>query len=180
MTAIVGLVYNNEMHLAGDGVVSDERGRVLPVGHPKVFRRKNYLMGFSGDSVACDIVEAARLPDYTDPDVDPFRWCICDLVPMMRQSFKEAGYEGETLAALDFSALFMIRGEMFELDEKFAVAGPLLCSYHAIGSGCDFCIGVMAATQKYSVRYRLKTALEVASLNCSNVGPPFTFLKMGF
>jgi len=174
MTAIVGLVHNNEMHICGDGLITDEHDRMIQVSHPKVFRRKHYLLGCCGDAVAGDIVEATRLPDFTDPLADPHRWMVGELVPAIRQAFREQSYSDD-----DFGLLVLVNGRIFAIDEKLGIAGPMLSSYHAIGSGADFCIGVMAATMKYGVRYRLRTALEVASLNCSNVGPPFTYLKMG-
>ena len=154
ITCIIALKQGREMHMAGDGRVSDDC-YYMSTSSPKVFRRKNYLIGMAGDGIACDLVEAARLPDYTDKSANTRMWVLRELVPAIRAAFKQANYvvntEGSEDNENDFGAIVMVNGDMFELDEVLSPTGPLLSPFHAVGSGGPYAIGVLAATDRKSV-----------------------------
>lgn len=147
MTCIAALEHEGRVHLAGDSA-ADYGGTVVRLAEPKVARRGEFALGFSGSGRVAGLVR-----NTFDPPPPPEG---ADFIAYMAGEFADALYElvkarsafevdKETQRnCLGGSLLVGARGQIFVVDEHFGCS-PVEGGYFAIGSGGDFALGVLYA-----------------------------------
>jgi ATP-dependent protease HslVU (ClpYQ) peptidase subunit len=173
MTTIVGVVKNGHVIMGADSqVTSGSR----PNMHPKMQKITNnngYLIGGSGDSTPCDILQhifEPPVPTITERK-NLYKFMITKFVPAMRECLEENGYKidsGDKESGFDM--LFAFDGELFEIDSDFSV---LLNGegIYGIGSGSGIAIGALASGKT------VEEALEIAAKNDIYTSGPFQIVK---
>ncbi len=175
MTAIVALVHNGRVWMAGDAAFSTEE-EVWIQRDPKVFRRGDILIGTCGlgryESVMRYLLEVPKFKRGTDPS----HWVNVDLAYEIRKAHINDGYTSETGPFLiaECQALIGVGGELFQLEPDLHAWRPY-CGYAAIGSGEGPARTSLHETEKLQPRTRLKRALERAAAETTGVRPPFTY-----
>lgn len=172
MTTIIGIQHDEGCILVADSLVTDDLGRKY--WHPemkKLAERGQFLIGGSGEVLACDIVQHNwNPPTPTAKDrEDLYHFMISKVIPSLRQCLTENGYnfdeahdkkDGER-----FHLLIAIAGTIFDVDQELSITMNNDGIY-AVGSGGDIALGALhAGADAFE-------AMEIASkLSAFTAGP---------
>ena len=148
MTAIVGLIHNGAVWLAGDRALAQGTS-LTPTTLPKVWRSGEFVIGCSGDYSWLTAWLDELPPDAESwrPD-SAFAYLRRVCLPAIRQRMLDAGRVGkgqDGVETCDGSALIGYAGELFEVNGNGFSVIP--CAAHVAGVGCgaDLAIGATAA-----------------------------------
>ena len=171
MTCIVGIEYNSDMVLLGGDIQGTGHNNKVVHTQPKVFNKKGIVFGFTTSYRFGQILEH-NLPDPVVPNDtgDIYRWLITALIPDIRRTLHENGYDGGG------SCLIGIKNQLWELQPDFSVLRSVN-GYCAVGSGYEYAMGslhtVMTSNRPVTFEgYRdaLKHAIAVAGTFSPSVG----------
>ena len=191
MTCIVGVVDDDKVIMGGDsaGVAGLH---VVTRTDPKVFKNKEYLIGFTSSFRMGQILMFADLPkcEVKKPDA-VYKFMVTKFVPAIRKIFKKEGYLKKT-NEVESGGTFLVavKGQLFSICGDFQV-GAERYSYAAVGCGDEIAYGSLHGTAAadhendlkdecplLGGRHRVTLALEAASQFSGGVCPPFTILEM--
>lgn len=195
MTCIVATADGKRVVIGGDTAASGGK-EIYPRADSKVFRIGPYGIGFTTSFRMGQILRyEAELPDppeeATEDEMDAF--FVTEFVPMIRQTFKEHGFEKKatfpSTGKMDFSetgqevgGLFVVgvQGRIFEIREDFHLARPAT-PYSAIGPGAVIVFGALHALEPladFTLRERAERALSAAATYSTVVRGPFHFVEV--
>lgn len=169
MSCVVGLLNNGSIYMGADGVATTDEGEKRPIIADKIFKNKNYLMGFTG-SVRTGQLAA---PKFLNPPSN-----IYDLPDALRELLIEKGSllindSQQHLQSCNF--LVGYQGRLFEILSDFQL-NEIRGNFTAIGSGGTYAMGSLFSTKKWkSPINRITSALEAASYFDGSCGKPFMF-----
>lgn len=172
MTAIVGLECDGGVVMGGDSAASDEAELVQELRHPKVFRVKQFLVGFAGDFTVTNLLRYEFSPTRPGKNTDR---AVCHTFCRNLQDFlkeKELKLDGTEL-------LVALRGSLYVVHEDYS-ATAYREGYTAIGSGAATALGALhtcAADARLSAEQKVLSALSAAATHTTSVRPPFTILS---
>lgn len=134
MTCIVGLEYNNCVYIGGDIQGTGWNNKVVHT-QPKVFKKAGVVFGFTTSYRFGQLLEHV-LPDPVIPDSEAaiYRWLITVLVPDMKSTMKDAGWDGGG------GCLIGVKGQLWELQSDWSVLRSVK-GYGAVGSGYEYAHG---------------------------------------
>ncbi len=180
MTCIVGLCSNSKTYLGGDAAGADNSGNISSRIEPKVFRRDDYILGYTSSFRMGGILEFIVPPPAPKPENISLReHLIVSWISQLRKAFKEEGYL--TINNNEESGgTFLIgyHGELCIIQSDLQV-GSTIDRYSAVGSGMYFALGSLHTTAKIgkiNARRRVVLALHAAAEHNAFVRPPFTIL----
>ncbi|WEH40368.1 hypothetical protein [Streptomyces sp. AM 2-1-1] len=174
MTAIVGLVHKNRVHLGGDS--AGVAGLSITVRRDaKVFRTGPYVMGFTTSFRMGQLLRYAFEAPHPSGDLD--RFMVTKFIDSLRSCLKDGGWarkDSEQEQAGTF--LVGIAGRLYSIESDYQVAEPT-DQYAAVGCGDDLALGALHATAAlgWKPRQRITTALEAAAYHSAGVTGPFTY-----
>jgi ATP-dependent protease HslVU (ClpYQ) peptidase subunit len=178
MTAIVGLVVGNDVHIGGDSAgVAGHRLNVR--ADTKVFRRGPYLFGFTTSFRMGQLIRyALDVPEPAERKLDAFM--ATTFIDALRDCLKKGGWarkENDREEGGDF--LVGLRGNLYTIYEDYQVA-KAADGFAAVGSGAEVALGALFATQGSGLgpRRRVRVALEAAEHFTASVRGPFTVLSL--
>lgn len=174
MTCIVGLVQQNIVYIGGDSLASGSSDSTV-IRTPKVFRTGDFLFGVCGSLRAIGLLRFAFHPPSRPFAMDLECYFMTEFLNALRQCFYDGGFTHESSNVESFYGGMLIgyRGRLFEMGGDFGVLEPLH-GYSAIGSGGDFALGALYATQRTrSPVNRLMYALSAAEEHGQGVRRPF-------
>lgn len=167
MTTVVGIQYDDKAVLVSDSLMTTSSSKYVDPRMSKIVQRGKYLIARSGDVNACDIIQHIwRPPTPTAKDkVDLFHFVIAKVVPSLRKCLKDNDYTLEKAPdeATRFVILIVVSGQLFEIDDDFAVA-VREDGFYGIGSGSDYAVGALYAGAT------AQRAVEIASQLDPNTG----------
>lgn len=172
MSCVVGIVKNNTVWIGADSRASTDEGMIRYSSIPKLFKNKNFLIGFIGNVRTGQLL----LPQYFDPPDDIYEW-----PDIIREIVKEKG----CLSTTDENIEIMQSNFLIGFDDKLY---EILCDfqlnrvydYVAIGGGADLAYGSLYTTSlntRMSAEKRVLISLEAACKFCATCGPPYV-IKM--
>lgn len=176
MTCIVAVAQDGVVYMGGDASAVDENNNIISTRRePKVFIKKNYIIGYAGSFRFGKIAEHnfnPPPPEFDNLDkffnttfVDALREC-CD-----------AGKINPTEEDDASEMLIGVGGRIFEFCNDWHF-GEDRHSFNAIGSGSSFALGSLYSTRRKKNPYaRITSALESAEHFSSMVRGPFTLLE---
>lgn len=182
MTCVVGLISGDEVWLGSDSAAVDENGSLQHV-RSKVVRPsappvRQLLLGYTTSFRVGQLLQYhLALPTRTKR-VDPERYVIQQLVPAIRETFRDGGWmkkDAERESGGDF--LVGYAGRLFRVQSDFSVLEPT-SGYEAIGSGRYEALGALFATGGMAARERVETALRAAECFNGTVRGPFVVEKL--
>lgn len=170
MSVAVGVESRNGVWLASDSQVSSDHESATIEG--KVFRhRTGYGLAVVGSLRATQVVRYYLDIKHPSKSRDPEAWCVRQLVPRIRDLCdRHKVWEDKP----DFAGLVAVKGRLYVIGEDWSVARHL-SGYAAIGSGCDYALGAMAAVKAVlNLRpdQRVRRAVEATIAHHPNVGGP--------
>ena len=177
MTCIVGVVDGDRVWVGGDSMSSNSAGEQSRRTEPKVFRRAEYLIGFTTSWRMGQLLHY-RLEVPARPEtVDLPEWLATGFVDAVRDCLMDGGFgiKREDNVELGGEFLVAVAGRLFHVEDDYQVTESLE-GYDACGCGVEVALGALAATKGLSGmggRKRARLALEAAELHMGGVGGPF-------
>jgi ATP-dependent protease HslVU (ClpYQ) peptidase subunit len=175
VTCIVGVKTGSGVLLGGDSLGSNGYSGSSYLA-PKVFRlTPEIAAGYTSSFRMGQLLEHnLSVPSLTG---DERSWAISELVPALRETFKQHGYahihNNEENGGV---FLLAVRDRLFQVQSDYSVLEPRM-PYDAVGCGEHFAMGAMHALwkPKLDARKFLRAALDAASAFSTGVGPPYNF-----
>ena len=176
MTCVVGIEHEAGVTIGTDSAAVD--GDDISTSCPKVFRRGDYLIGYS-ESFRVGQVLAYRAKFAGQRCDDPLEHLVTVFVDELRRAVHQAGATStDTPDELAGPLLVAFRRRLYTIDTDYAVH-PTLDGYAAVGSGAAYALGALHATDGLPhPRGRVEAALAAAATHCTSVRPPFTILDL--
>lgn len=173
MTCVVGLITESGLMFGADSLVTTDSGSKLTLLDKKVFIKNNMLFGFCGDLRFGQLVKHRFNPPSPGRNKDIEMFIHTKFLPELQKFFSDAGHS--RLEPGTFDLMIGIHKSIFVISDDFSVV-ETPNRFQAIGSGCDYALGVMYATKSISsATQRITLALEAASSFCQTVAKPFNF-----
>ncbi len=181
MTCIVGyLSPTRTVVLGGDSCASSSNIRYT-VSQPKVFKKGEFLIGYTSSFRFGQLVEHDLELPYPAPGSDPLAVMMGEFIPKLRHLLKEQGFSKvENNVETGGQLIVGLRGRLFEVQDDFSVLEHK-SGYCAVGSGADFALGSLhtSRTAGAEARDAVMAALRAAEAFAPGVMEPFTVLEAG-
>ena len=170
MSCVIALANNGHIYLGADGFATTEDGERRPIVCNKIFRNKNYLIGYTGSVRTGQIVEP-HLFDAPDK--------IEDLAEALREHLYARGCVATAEGGISMQTsnfLIAYNDRIYEILMDFQL-NEVLGDNTSIGSGAAYAMGAMYVLNKSKVDplKQLELALDAASFFHTSVGPPYQF-----
>ncbi|GAA2117982.1 hypothetical protein [Actinomadura alba] len=176
MTAIVGLVHGDTVHIGGDS--AGVAGWSLTVrADLKVFTNGPYAMGFTDSFRMGQLLRYSLQAPHPEGDLE--RFMTTKFVDAVRKCLKHGGWAKKD-SDREEGGYFLVgvHGRLFFVESDYQV-GEAADGYAAIGCGEEFALGALYATARADMRpkKRLKLALEAAERYSVGVRGPFAYVR---
>lgn len=178
MTCIVGWVEKDRVLMGGDRAGSNN-SITHNVLHPKVFRKKQFVFGYTSSFRFGQLIEHTLDVGGVDPELDPHEFLVETLIPRLRQILKDAGYAKiENNEESGGSVLVAYKKRLFQIQDDFSVLEHQ-DGYDAVGSGSYFAIGSLYTSRQQGTPadQAVKLALQAAARHNPFVREPFDILE---
>ena len=147
MTTIAAIQGPDWVVIGADSLSSGEDGFAISIPGGKIFTNQDIVFAGAGAVRGINILQH----DFTAPPVgtmkDMDKYITRILVPAMRQTFQEAGYElnkSDASVENDNIWIVIVKGQVYRIDEDYSWERSSDNLYVA-GSGEQFAMGAMAA-----------------------------------
>ena len=172
MTTIIATSKNGVVVMGADSQTTEGSRKNNHSIMEKISSRNGYLIGGSGDSSACDIIQHIWVPPV--PNVaqrkNLYHYMITDVTPSIRECLAENDYKSDSKDnESGFNLLIAFNGEVFNIGDFFTVIlnGD---GIYGVGSGSQFGIGAL-----YSGK-TVEEALVIAAQNDIYTSGPFQII----
>jgi hypothetical protein len=181
MTCIVGLTVKGISYLGGDAAGADSNGGDIGVRpHPKVFKKNDYVMGYTTSFRLGDILEFVCPPPEVKLALISLReHLIIHWIPVLRKKLKTEGYlEVDKNKEKGGTFIVAYKGELCTIYDDLQVS-TVTATYCSVGSGYKYALGALHATSdmKMKPRTRVLGALSAAAFHNAYVREPFTIME---
>ena len=184
MTTIAAIEGPDWVIIGADSMSSGEDGFSIAIPDGKIFNNNNIVFAGCGAVRGINILQH----DFTPPEVDTDdidKYITKELIPAMRNTFIEAGYElnkAESSVENDNVWIVVIKGKVYRIDSDYSWERTSDNMYVA-GSGERFALGAMSALTNgilvdnyIEARKIVSQALVIASKYDSSTGGKLTVL----
>jgi ATP-dependent protease HslVU (ClpYQ) peptidase subunit len=178
MTCIVGLVYKGATYIGGDSLGSNGHSKTVR-NDKKVFHMKdinNAIAGYTSSfRMGQLLMYGTGLIDSREYDTIDHKYLVTKFVPNIIKLFEEGGYAKTSRGEKEGGTfLFAFKDKLYKIESDYQVGEPFL-PYIACGSGEDFALGSLHATQGLinDPLERIHKALQAASEFTVSVAPPY-------
>ena len=170
MTTIACIEGPEWVMIGADSQSSSEDGFSINIPNGKIFRNNSVVFAMAGSVRGINILEH----DYVPPQVsgkDIDKYVTRQLIPSIRKSFMEAGYEfskAEAAVEHDNIIIVVVKGKVYCINEDYSWERSVDNMYVA-GSGEKFALGAMTALagglvdDSAKARKIVTKALQIAS-----------------
>lgn len=178
MTCIIGLKHNGITYIGGDSLGSNDYNKTLR-NDKKVFKLQdtdNAVLGYTSSfRMGQLLMYATDLIDKRDePNID-HKYLVTKFIPNIIKLFEDGGY-ARNRSGEKYGGTFLLgyKDKLYSIQSDFQV-GESLNNYDACGSGEDFALGSLFATEGLDIspEERIRLALQAASKHNPYVAPPF-------
>jgi ATP-dependent protease HslVU (ClpYQ) peptidase subunit len=172
MTCIAGLVKDGSVYLAGERGAS-EGSYIVAIDRPKIWKNGPYIFGYAG-TFEGQHIQHNFVPPAPDGNVDKFMHG--KFLKALKEFYSE--WDIVTGKESELSLLIGVKGKLYEHEAE----GLTLISYSrefaAIGSGADYAMGSLHATQNQKdPKRRLSLAIGAACEYSTSCIGPVDFLE---
>jgi ATP-dependent protease HslVU (ClpYQ) peptidase subunit len=181
LTCIIGIIEDNITYLGGDGL--QLRGDRKNTKETKVHQRGEFLIGGAGLSGEIDLLLYST--DYIIPKEgqNTKEFFYNDFIPEYKRVLREHGRLTIIDNTEEMESQFLIgfRGELIVITQSFAVViDNHQDNYTAIGSGEDYALGALFATNNSDATAKDKISIALAATSHHNVtvDSPFEIVWM--
>lgn len=173
MTTVIAIQHQDGVEMIADSQINSAGQPYFHSDMVKIVERGKYLIGVAGRVVALQAIQNSWNPPALTASHKGsiYNFIITKVVPSLKsfiddsKIFSDKEKEDGDL----FSILIVIKGEVFEIDQDYAVARRADGVY-AIGSGSDYALGAMMAGASGIEAITIAESLDV------NTSSPFITL----
>ena len=173
MTTVIAIQYSDSVEMISDSQINSSGQPYFHSDMVKIVERGKYLIGVAGRVVALQAIQNSWNPPALTASHKGsiYKFIITKVVPSLKafiddsKIFSDKEKEDGDL----FSILIAIKGEVFEIDQDYAIARRSDGIY-AIGSGSDYALGAMMAGVSGMEAMKIAESLDV------NTSSPFITL----
>ena len=190
MTCIIGLVNKEGVWIGGDSLGSDKTFRCQVYINPKVFRNKDFIIGYTTSFRMGQILEHVFVPPRHIKKLSNIQYMVKEFIPSIIKLFEKEGFlQKEDGVAFGGSFIVGYRGSLFTIEGDMQVA-EYTDGIHSVGCGSKYATGAMAAlldvsevsnqvvSQELNPEYQILHALNITEKYSAGVRGPFTILKL--
>jgi hypothetical protein len=185
MTAIIGLVQDGVVWMAGDSSANDlENLASFSRSETKVFHNGQYLMGIAGQCRCSQVMHYVftppRMPSHVQGPAEVIEFMVREFIPVLRVCLEEQGVTtGEVTDPFPGNALIGVRGILLELEPDFQISSNT-DPFGAAGQASPYCLGAFNATQNLieDPIDRLWAVLDAAGAYSMAVKKPFNVERL--
>jgi len=171
MTCIAGIMKDGKVYLAGERGAS-EGTYIVPIDRPKIWKNGPYVFGYAG-TFNSQIIQYNFNPPTPEGNLDKFMHT--KFLKALKTFYAEWDIGGKDS---EVSLIVGIKGRLYEHDAEDLTLISYDRDYIAIGSGADYAMGSLHATQNYKdPKRRLTQALDAAILYSPHCLYPIDFLS---
>lgn len=166
MTCIAGIMKDGHVYMAGERGAS-EGNYIIAIDRPKIWKQGKYIFGYAGGFDA-QIIQYNFSPPDPETNIDKFMHG--KFLKSLKEFYTEWDIGGKDS---DISLLIGVKGKLYEHDADGLTLISYDRDYAVIGSGADYALGSLHATQKHKdPKRRLALALDAAcEFSTSCIGP---------
>lgn len=173
MTTVIAIQHDDGVEMIADSQINSAGQPYFHTDMVKIVERGKYLIGVAGRVVALQAIQNSwNPPALTASHKNSiYNFVITKVVPSIKsfiddsKIFSDKEKEDGDL----FSIILAIKGEVFEIDQDYAVARRE-SGFYAIGTGADYALGALMAGASPM------TAMEIAERLDVNTHEPFISL----
>jgi ATP-dependent protease HslVU (ClpYQ) peptidase subunit len=156
MTCIAGIMKDGKVYLAGERGAS-EGSYIVPIDKPKIWKTGAYIFGYSG-TFDGQLLQYNFNPPAIEGNFDKFMHG--KFLKSLKEFYSEWDLGGKDS---ELSLIIGVKGKLYEHDSDSLTLVSYERDYLAIGSGADFAMGSLHATQTHKdPKRRLTLALNAA------------------
>jgi ATP-dependent protease HslVU (ClpYQ) peptidase subunit len=148
MTAIVGIQGKGWAVLGADTMTTYTDRPYVAKGCDKIVKIGEYLVAVAGDAIAGDILNNLWQPPKVIKTQDPDRFMMIRVLPSIKQTLTEAGYDSAPKNNKDddagWDALVCFNGKIYQVSDDYGYMRDDKGLY-GIGSGGAIALGALAA-----------------------------------
>jgi len=171
MTCIAGIKKDGKVYLSGERGAS-EGNYIVPIDKPKIWKTGAYLFGYAG-TFDGQLVQHNFVPPVPEGNLDKFMHG--KFLKSLKEFYSEWDIGGKDS---ELSMIIGIKGRMYEHEAEGLTLVSYERDYIAIGSGADFAMGSLHATQTHKdPKRRLSLALTAACDFSTTCIGPIDFLE---
>ena len=182
MTCIVGVRTKDGVVMGGDSAAVSGLSRSCRKD-PKVFRRGDFIMGFTVSFRYGQILQyefdPPELPTNCKSGKALHKFMVTQFIPELRETLRQHGWLKIQDGIEENGYLIVgIRNFLFEVDTDFQVGWPAE-SFAACGCGEDYALGALAILDNVEIEAeeKVKLALAAAARFSAGVMPPYKIIK---
>ncbi len=165
MTCIAGCVdKRGRVWLAGDSSVNGSN-TLERCTDAKVWRSGGVVLGAAGDWTSADLLRRIDCPASPDE-----QWIRYGLTAQFRQLRREIGVDPPAVDGEGFEFLIGALGALWWASDELAIVR--MGKYAAIGSGCEFALGVLSDRSGKLGKLAAIRSLVAAAAHCPSVSGP--------
>lgn len=155
MTTIVMIEQKNLVKIGFDSqvVLGYDRG---DLEQPKVFVNNGAVYAVAGQLAAANILRHCDLPSAADTGWDVDRWVSRELLPAIREQFRNAGLIDTGKVAIKSNILAVVSGRVYQISSDTSFI-RFTNGIYTDGSGCDLAKGAICAGAE------IREAIEIAA-----------------
>ncbi len=170
MSCVVGIISDDKVFLAADGIGITEEGECRPIITNKIIRNRNYIIGYTGSVRTGQVLH----PHFFEPPDN-----IKDFGDAVRDHLYTKGSvttNNNNVQGMTSNFLIGYQKKLYEVLLDFQV-NEILGNFTAIGSGASYALGAMYVLDEMNMRPadKLEYALKAACKFHISCGPPFDF-----
>ncbi len=171
MTTIAGCVdRKGRVWLCGDASVNGSNS-IETSTDPKVWRSGGVVLGGAGDWTCLDLLRRIDCPASPDE-----QWIRYGLTAAFRKLQRELGIDPPPPDGEGFEILIGALGALWWASDELAIVR--MSKYAAIGSGCEFALGVLCDRDQRLGKLAVVRALVAASRHCQSTQGPFSIVSI--
>lgn len=174
MTTVVAIQHQDGVTMIADSQINSAGQPYFHSDMVKVVQRNKYLIGVAGRVVALQAIQNSWNPPALSASYKGtlYNFVITKVIPSLKSFIDESKLfsDKEKEDGDLFSILLAINGQVFEIDQDYAVARRESGVY-AIGSGADYALGALMAGVS------ALDAIDIASMLDINTHSPFVTVE---
>lgn len=171
MTCIAAISKDNKVYFAGERSAS-EGNYIISIDTPKIWKNGPYIFGYAGTFDA-QIIQYNFNPPTPEGNLDKFMHS--KFLKSLKSFYSEWDIGGKES---EISLIIGIKGKLYEHEAEGLTMISYDRNYIAIGSGADYALGSLHATQNHKdPKRRLSFALDAACKFSTSCIEPVDFLQ---
>jgi len=168
MTAIVGIQGKGWAVIAADSMTTYTDRPYVAKGCDKIVKVGEYLVAVAGDAIAGDILNNLWQPPKVIKTQDPDRFMMIRVLPSIKQTLTEAGYDptpkGKNDDDAGWDALICFNGKLYQVSDDYGYMRDDK-GFYGIGTGGGLALGALVSMESETKTHAKATGVAKKAIN---------------